>query len=243
MDACSQTLMNNLNGICTLVPLKLKQSSHSLAVIFLAPYSSSSMMNMFWSFFVASLAKPGVPDYVLRVYSSKFFPLPWQSFLPTLHNMELMQEVCFIFIAFWRVPTKKLYDRLIELLVRLATIFREKWEQFREEWSTKKFWTWCNLHCGFDRSTTQDRITSDGLKNSSFIFVPNNFARSFDCWHCSWNVFQERMHTNILNYFLNTISVPIDLRHLCFYSLLLVVWRLQEKFWVSWARISSHGVE
>jgi len=58
-----------------------------------APYSSTSMMNMFWSFFVTSLAKPGIPDYVLRVYNSKFFLLPWQSFLPTLHNMQLMQEL------------------------------------------------------------------------------------------------------------------------------------------------------
>ena len=60
----------------------------------LAPYSSTSMMNMFWSFFVSSLSKQGIPDYVLRVYRSKFFLLPWQSFLPTLHNMQLMQEVC-----------------------------------------------------------------------------------------------------------------------------------------------------
>ncbi|KAJ7394035.1 Ectopic P granules protein 5 [Desmophyllum pertusum] len=58
-----------------------------------APYSGTSMMNMFWSFFVSSLAKEGIPDYVLRVYRSKFFVLPWQSFLPTLHNMELMQEL------------------------------------------------------------------------------------------------------------------------------------------------------
>ena len=43
---------------------------------------------------MSSLSKEGIPDYVLRVYRSKFFVLPWQSFLPTLHNMELMQEVC-----------------------------------------------------------------------------------------------------------------------------------------------------
>lgn len=53
------------------------------------------MMNMFWSFFVTSLSKPGIPDYVLRVYNSKFFLLPWQSFLPTLHNLQLMQQVRF----------------------------------------------------------------------------------------------------------------------------------------------------
>ncbi|CAH3172967.1 unnamed protein product, partial [Porites evermanni] len=58
-----------------------------------APYSSTSMMNMFWSFFVTSLSKPGIPDYVLRVYNSKFFLLPWQSFLPTLHNLQLMQQL------------------------------------------------------------------------------------------------------------------------------------------------------
>ena len=52
------------------------------------------MMNMFWSFFVSSLTKEGIPEYVLRVYRSKFFQLPWQSFIPTLHNMQLMQEVC-----------------------------------------------------------------------------------------------------------------------------------------------------
>lgn len=57
-----------------------------------APYSSSSSMNMFWTFFATSLAKPGVPEFVLRVYNSKFFSLPWQSFYPTLHNMELMLE-------------------------------------------------------------------------------------------------------------------------------------------------------
>ena len=64
-------------------------------VFYLAPYSSTSMMNMFWSFFVTSLSKPGIPDYVLRVYNSKFFLLPWQSFLPTLHNLQLMQQVRF----------------------------------------------------------------------------------------------------------------------------------------------------
>ena len=55
------------------------------------------MMNMFWSFFVSSLTKEGIPEYVLRVYRSKFFQLPWQSFIPTLHNMQLMQEVCCFF--------------------------------------------------------------------------------------------------------------------------------------------------
>nr|XP_058943375.1 ectopic P granules protein 5 homolog [Pocillopora verrucosa] len=58
-----------------------------------APHSGSSMMNMFWSFFVSSLTKEGIPEYVLRVYRSKFFQLPWQSFIPTLHNMQLMQEL------------------------------------------------------------------------------------------------------------------------------------------------------
>ena len=67
---------------------------------FSAPYSSSSSMNMFWTFFATSLAKPGVPEFVLRVYNSKFFSLPWQSFYPTLHNMELMLEVCFILTAY-----------------------------------------------------------------------------------------------------------------------------------------------
>lgn len=57
-----------------------------------APYSSTSTMNMFWSFFVTSLAKPGVPEFVLRVFNAKFYSLPWQNFLPTLHNLELMVQ-------------------------------------------------------------------------------------------------------------------------------------------------------
>lgn len=58
------------------------------------------MMNMFWSFFVTSLAKPGVPEFVLRVYNAKFYSLPWQSFLPTLHNLELMVQVCWMSLEF-----------------------------------------------------------------------------------------------------------------------------------------------
>ena len=73
-----------------------------------APHSGSSMMNMFWSFFVSSLTKEGIPEYVLRVYRSKFFQLPWQSFIPTLHNMQLMQEVCCFFSENLRfLPFKK----------------------------------------------------------------------------------------------------------------------------------------
>ena len=60
------------------------------------PHSGNSLMNLFWRFFVTSLAKKGIPDYVLRVYHSKFFLLPWSSFYPTLPNMELMLEVIII---------------------------------------------------------------------------------------------------------------------------------------------------
>ena len=67
---------------------------------FSAPYSSTSTMNMFWSFFVTSLARPGVPEFVLRVFNAKFYSLPWQNFLPTLHNLELMVQVCWISLEF-----------------------------------------------------------------------------------------------------------------------------------------------
>ncbi|XP_048581759.1 ectopic P granules protein 5 homolog isoform X2 [Nematostella vectensis] len=57
------------------------------------PQSQSSLMNLFWPFFVKSLVKPGIPDYVRRVFHSKFFSLPWDQFLPTLNNMQLMAKL------------------------------------------------------------------------------------------------------------------------------------------------------
>ena len=49
---------------------------------------------------MTSLAKPGVPEFVLRVFNAKFYSLPWQNFLPTLHNLELMVQVCWISLEF-----------------------------------------------------------------------------------------------------------------------------------------------
>ena len=49
---------------------------------------------------MTSLAKPGVPEFVLRVFNAKFYSLPWQNFLPTLHNLELMVQVCRISLEF-----------------------------------------------------------------------------------------------------------------------------------------------
>lgn len=72
------------------------------------------MMNMFWSFFATSLAKPGVPDFVLRVYNAKFYPLPWQSFLPTLLNMELMVQVCWILLVFEFICLNALLSELVQ---------------------------------------------------------------------------------------------------------------------------------
>ena len=83
---------------CVFFALVLFFDNHVL--FFPAPYSSTSTMNMFWSFFVTSLAKPGVPEFVLRVFNAKFYSLPWQSFLPTLHNLELMVQVCWISLEF-----------------------------------------------------------------------------------------------------------------------------------------------
>ena len=76
------------------------------AVSFLppVPHSGSSLMNLFWRFFVTSLTQPGIPDYVLRVYHSKFFVLPWARFYPTLPNMELMLEVRLWFLVLHQLP-------------------------------------------------------------------------------------------------------------------------------------------
>ena len=49
---------------------------------------------------MTSLAKPGVPEFVLRVFNAKFYSLPWQNFLPTLYNLELMVQVCWISLEF-----------------------------------------------------------------------------------------------------------------------------------------------
>ena len=101
--------------------LMTKQSGYLIFFIFAAPYSSTSMMNMFWSFFVTSLAKQGIPDYVLRVYNSKFFLLPWQSFLPTLHNMQLMQEVC----QFIPTSSSWAFDETVWVEQFVMSVFRQ----------------------------------------------------------------------------------------------------------------------
>jgi hypothetical protein len=49
---------------------------------------------LLWNHYVNVLAsKPGVADHVLAVYHTQLVTMPWNSFYPDMHAIELMVKV------------------------------------------------------------------------------------------------------------------------------------------------------